>query len=220
MNILILEDDAKLNNYLRENLNEYNVFSASTLVKAYKIFNDEIIDLVLLDMDLGNESGLDFLRKIREESKVNVLPITADDSTATISECFELGCSDYITKPFSLNLLKVKLENSFRQDQEFYIQGNLRINFEKRICYVDNKEVKLTNKEFKLLEVLVDNRKLVLTKDKLIEQIWGYDNLAVNDNTVAVMVKRLRKKIEVDDKQPKYILTVFSIGYSWSDYGF
>ncbi len=217
MNILILENDQALCKHLSDNLEEYQVFSANNIASARKLFNIESIDLILLDIDLGNESGLDFLDEVRESSNVDVLPITADDSSNVISCCYHHGCVDYITKPFSLNLLKVKIKSLI--DSDTYKQGNIEINFNRRLCYVNNNLVKLTKKEFDLLEVLVNNRKIVLTKERLIDIVWGNDNLDVYDNTLTVTIRRLRSKIEENPKEPKYIETIFSIGYSWSDYG-
>lgn len=217
MNLLILENDITLCNYLSTNLDGCNTFIANNISDANKIINSKSIDLILLDIDLGSESGLDFLKELRQTSQVAVLPITADDSKEAIATCYDFGCVDYITKPFSLNLLKTKIKNFI--DSDVYIQGNIKINFNKRLCYVDNQLVSLTKKEFDLLEVLISNRKIVLTKERLIDIVWSDDYSDINDNTLTVTIKRLRAKIEKNPKEPKYIETIFAIGYSWSDYG-
>ncbi len=211
MKILILENDKNLCDYLAKNLQQYQIYIANSISIAKQIYSLHKIDLVLLDIDLDSESGLDFLELIN----TNVLMITADDSYKTISQCFEYGCIDYITKPFSLNLLKIKIEKYINSD---IVQGDLRINFNTKTCYLNSQKLNLTKKEFELLEILVKNRKIVLTKERLIHLLWG-NSVDVNDNTLTVTIKRLREKIENDPKSPKYIETVFSIGYCWSDYG-
>lgn len=134
---------------------------------------------------------------------------------------FESGCDDYISKPFSVELLKHKISAILRRNtidvkNEFEYK-ELKIDFDKNIVKKDNIEVSLTATEYKLLELFVKNKGKVLTKDILLEKLWDNSGKFVDENTLSVNIRRLRKKIEQDPKNPIYIITVFGIGYIFGE---
>ncbi len=215
MKILVLEDDKILGDAIYKALNNYNVVFCSTYDEAMNEF-DDTYDVLLLDINLKNKNGMVFLENIRKKSNVKAIFISANDREEDILKGFDIGCDDYITKPFSLNVLKAKLRLMENDNKEDYITvGNLKINFDKLKILKNDEDLTLSSTEFKLLKFLYDNRHIVVTKEQILESIWDVDMNFVVENTVNVTINRLRKKIEDDIKEPKYILTVFGVGYTF-----
>ena len=135
-------------------------------------------------------------------------------------EGFQQGCDDYISKPFSLDVLLQRIiavlrRSSSEEKSEVYTYQDLSVDFEKRKVCVRNEPVKLSATEFKLLELLIKNKGQVLTRDIILSRIWDIDENFVDDSTLSVHVRRLRQKLERDAKNPEYIITVFGIGYTF-----
>ncbi len=215
MKILVLEDDKVLGNAICTALNNYNVTLSLTYDDAMVKFKAENYDLLLLDINLKNKSGFDFLEEIRKTNKVKAIFISANDREVDILKGFDIGCDDYITKPFSLSVLKAKVKLLEKDNISKGVAiGDLKINFDKMKVFKSGEEVILSSTEFKLLKYLYDNRNIVVTKEQILEYVWDVDMNFVVENTVNVTINRLRKKIEDNAKEPKYILTVFGIGYT------
>lgn len=148
--------------------------------------------------------------------------LTANDTEEDMIEGFEQGCDDYIAKPFSVKVLAQRIKAVLRRgtilDKEdtFSYEG-LEIDFKKMTVQVQEKPVKLSSTEFKLLACLVKNRGQVMTRAALLDKIWDCDSNYVDKNTLSVHIRRLRQKLEPDAKNPKYILTVFGIGYTFGE---
>lgn len=221
--ILIVEDDKILNSGLAFSMKQmgHKVISAFSYKEANNTFLDNKIDLIILDINLPDKSGLELCSEIREISDVPILFLTANDTEEDIIEGFKTGCDDYISKPFSIEILRQRigavLRRSETKEKNIYQCEEMKINFDKMELIKNDDIVKLTSKEYKLLELLVKNRGKVLTREHILEKLWDINGEFVDSNSLSVAVKRLRQKIEVDIKNPKYLITVFGIGYMWSE---
>lgn len=219
--VLIIEDDALLNKGIAFALEKenYNTISAYNYKEGLDLFFKFNPDIILLDINLPDKSGLLLCSEIRKSSKVPIIFITAKDTEEDAIKGFKLGCDDYISKPFSIELLKQRLLAVLRRvapiDENIYKYNNIKIDFNKMELRKDDKIINLTATEFKLLELLVKNKGQVLTRNTLLQKLWDNDGNFVDENTLSVNIRRLRKKIESDSKNPQYIITVFSIGYTW-----
>ncbi len=188
------------------------MLQAHTLSEARKLF-DNTVDLVILDINLPDGSGLDFCRELHSSSKVPVIFLTANDMEIDIVTGLEMGADDYITKPFSLMVLRARVNAVLRRKEPeavTYIQGSFSFDFDQMIFMVDGKSVSLSKTEQKLLKLLVTNRGLTLTRELLIDRIWSDGAEYVEENALSVTVRRLREKL------PKIpIKTVYGVGYSF-----
>ena len=221
--ILIVEDDKILNRGVAFVLRKegYEVVSAFSKEEGRSyIFNGEI-DFLLLDINLPDGNGLELCREIRNVSNFPIVFLTANNTEEDMVKGFELGCDDYISKPFSVEVLKYKVNAILRRknlrDENVFSYKDLKISFDKMEVMINEKEVKLTATEYKLLELMVKNKGKVLTKDILLEKLWDNSGNFVDENTLSVNIRRIRKKIEKDPKNPEYITTVFGIGYIFGE---
>lgn len=216
--ILVVEDDKMLNRGLTYSLKKegYNVLSCFSKNEGkYNILNEDI-DFLLLDINLPDGSGLDWCKEIREKYSFPIVFLTANDTEEDMVKGFEGGCDDYLPKPFSLEVLKHKVNAIFRRNQikkNIFEYKDMKIDYDLMKVYMKENEIKLTVTEYKLLEVLSKNKGKVLTKEILLSKLWDENGSFVDENTLSVNVRRLRKKIEEDTKNPEYIVTVFGIGY-------
>ncbi|GJM77752.1 DNA-binding response regulator [Paenibacillus sp. HMSSN-139] len=224
-NILIVEDDAGLNKGIALTLarDGIAVEQAYDLAGAEERLAAGGIDLVLLDVRLPDGSGLDFCAKLREASRVPVIFLTANDMESDIVMGFELGGDDYITKPFSLMVLRSRVMAVLRRcdpSREDKVNiGSLVLDFGKMDYRKEGAAIPLSVTEQKLLKALVSHRGQILTREQLIYLVWGHDAEFVDENALTVTVKRLRAKIEEDPSAPQYIKTVYGLGYLWADTG-
>ena len=178
--------------------------------------------MVLLDWMLPNISGIDMLKKIRSEKKLSDIPVimlTAKNMESDKIEGLELGADDYITKPFSIKELLARVSSVLRRYNinkenidNILTVGNLNVNLLKHEVFKGNEKVDLTLKEFELLKLLLENKGKVLSRNYLLDKIWGYDYYG-ETRTVDVHIRYLRKKIEGDDSSEKYIQTIRGVGY-------
>lgn len=222
--ILIVEDDIELNRGLCRALktDEMQVVSATTLKAAREEFQIGGAAIVLLDENLPDGSGLDMLREIKEQfPEVQVIMLTANDTDIDVVEGLENGADDYITKPFSLSVLRARVNTQLRKalavrsatvrDSAIYVLGEYVFDFDRMVFTARNNPVELSKTEQKLLRILVENKGLTLTRDVLIDRIWTDGAEYVDENALSVTVKRLRDKLGAAD----YIKTVYGIGYTW-----
>lgn len=220
MKILIVEDDYTLNNGIALSLNGEETLQAFSLAQARSLF-DESIDLVILDINLPDGSGLDYCREIREKSGAAIIFLTANDMEIDIVTGLETGADDYITKPFSLMVLRARVNAVFRRKKgqeraenggmgDSFSQGDFIFDFERMLFTVDGGPVELSKTEQKLLRLLVSNRGITLSREMLMERIWTDGAEFVEENALSVTMKRLRTKLPGIP-----VKTVYGIGYVW-----
>jgi two-component system response regulator RegX3 len=225
--ILVVEDEASLADTVRYNLERegYAVTVATDGRAALDRFRAEAPTLVILDLMLPEVSGLDVCRAIRAESDVPIIMVTAKDSEADKVAGLELGADDYVTKPFSVrelvsrvraNLRRVRPQPADATADEVLAGGPVRMDVARHEVTVGSETVSLPPKEFELLETFLRRKGRLLTREFLIEQIWGPDYFG-DTKTLDVHVKRLRRKIEGDPHHPVHLVTVRGLGYKFVD---
>lgn len=220
--ILVIEDDRTLNSGIVFALERehYTVHSAYTLAEAQKCLKQKM-HLILLDINLPDGDGREFLQNILSGQPVPVLLLTARDSETDMVKGFLAGCDDYITKPFSMPVLLMKiaavLKRSEGTSRQIYVSGALVYDFEQKSLTKQGKMVELTALECRLLELFLQNRGVVLTRERILERIWDTAERFVEDKTLNVTIRRLRMKVEENPEQPEHIRTVFGMGYKWED---
>lgn len=220
MKIFVLEDDSAIGMGLSYSLeNEgYTVTLAKTVSDALNIIEKETFSLYILDLTLPDGNGYDVCKKIKEKGDLPVIFLTAYDDEVNVVMGFELGADDYISKPFRLKELLVRIKSVLRRYNKDSADGiikikELTINTNEAKVYKNGAEIVLTAMEYRLLLILLNNRGTVLSRAKLLENIWDIDSTFVEDNTLTVYIKRLRDKIEEDIANPVYIKTVRGLGY-------
>lgn len=212
MKILIVEDDRSLNNGIALSLNTCQCEQACSLSEAYDLL-DSSIDLIILDINLPDGNGLDFCRKIRKTSKVPIIFLTANDMEIDIVAGLETGADDYITKPFSLAVLRARVDAVLRRNSNVcgvITLDDFIFDFEKMIFSVNGIPVELSKTEQKLLRMFICNIGITLTRETLIDRIWSDGAEFVEENALSVTVRRLREKLP---NAP--IKTIYGIGYMW-----
>jgi Response regulators consisting of a CheY-like receiver domain and a winged-helix DNA-binding domain len=223
--ILIVDDEEHIRELISFNLknNGYETITADNGNEAIKIIADESIKLVILDLMLPGIDGYEVCKKVRYGSKTSDIPIimlTAKSEELDKILGLELGADDYMTKPFSIRELTARVKALLRRTTiqpvtEKYSFGNVVINFDKHKVTKDGKIIELTLKEFELLVILIKNKGRVMTRDFLLDKIWGYEYIG-ETRTVDVHIRHLRQKIEEDDSSPEYIETIRGIGYRFN----
>ena len=220
MDIFLLEDDDAIAMGLSYSLeNEgYTVTAAKSVREAYEIIEKRNFSLYLLDLTLPDGSGYDVCKKIKEIGDFPVIFLTAYDDEVNVVMGFELGADDYITKPFRLKELLVRIKSVFRRYNNENNDGKIKVkdlvvNTNEAKVYKNGEEIVLTAMEYKLLLILLNNRGCVLSRTQLLENIWDVAGDFVEDNTLTVYIKRLRDKIEENPTDPVYIKTIRGLGY-------
>lgn len=212
MTILIVEDDRPLNDGIALSLNEAKTLQAYNLKEARDLLN-ETVDLIILDMNLPDGSGLDFCREIRTFSSLPIIFLTANDMELDIVAGLASGADDYMTKPFSLAVLRARIDAVMRRHSpasDVYEQGSFFFDFGNMIFKAGETAVNLSKTEQKLLKFLVSNKGITLSRDNLIDHIWSDGAEFVEENALSVTIGRLRQKL---NGAP--IRTVYGIGYVW-----
>lgn len=212
MKILIVEDDRSLNNGIALSLNTYECVQAYSVAEAHEAL-DKSISLIILDINLPDDSGLNFCKEVRQTSKVPIIFLTANDMEHDIVAGLETGADDYITKPFSLAVLRARVNAVLRRgasEGDIYRQNGLIFDFDKLEFYSDGQQIELSKTEQKLLKLFVKNIGATLPRETLIDRLWSDGSEFVESNALSVTVSRLREKLP---KAP--IKTVYGIGYIW-----
>ncbi len=219
--ILIVEDDKSLNQGIILALREEgrSLHPAYTLSQARQIWKKETIDLVILDINLPDGSGYGLLREIRQESAVPVLMLTANDLEIDQVTGFSLGADDYITKPFSLMVLRARVERTLKRMQgetisSDYTDARYHFRFQEMVFLADGEEVTLSKTDQKLLRLFTRHPGQILSRSRLAESIWTDGADYVDENALSVAVNRLRRKLEGKEKTCP-IQTVYGLGYVW-----
>ncbi len=222
--ILIVEDDKGLSRGLSFSFNKsgYKVECAVNLKAAKELFKQVDIDLLILDINLPDGSGIDFCREIRKKSAVPIIMLTARDMETDEVVGLESGADDYITKPFSLSVLMARVNSIFRRSADTFKPNQLKsgeivINLDNFKVYKKEIEVTISSTEFKLLKYFLENKGHVLLKEQILNSLWDDSGNFVDENTLPVNIRRLRKKIEDDPSKPKHIKTVHGMGYIWCE---
>lgn len=220
MDIFLLEDDEAIGIGLTYSLeNEgYNVTLAKSVKEAEKIIDEKEFSLYILDLTLPDGSGYDVCKKIKAKGDLPVIFLTAYDDEVNVIMGFELGADDYISKPFRVKELMLRIKSVMRRYSNETSDGiikinNLKINTNEAKVYKNNEEIILTAMKYRLLLILLSNRGKVLSRTALLENIWDVAGDFVEDNTLTVYIKRLRDKIEEDPAKPEFIKTVRGLGY-------
>lgn len=220
MDIFLLEDDSAIAMGLTYSLeNEgYSVSHAKSVKEAMKLIDEKSFALYILDLTLPDGSGYDVCKKIKARGDLPVIFLTAYDDEVNVVMGFELGADDYISKPFRVKELLVRIKSVLRRYSKDSSDGlvkikNLTINTNEAKVYKDGKEIVLTAMEYRLLLILLNNRGKVLSRNQLLENIWDVAGDFVEDNTLTVYIKRLRDKIEEEPTKPEFIKTVRGLGY-------
>lgn len=224
--ILVVDDEENISELISYNLisNGYKVITANNGIDAVKIAIEEKPNLILLDLMIPGKDGYDVCKDVRSNVEIRNTPIimlTAKSEELDKILGLELGADDYITKPFSVRELLARVKAVLRRvsvvepESNILVFGDLTADFEKREILIKDKKLDLTLKEFELLEILIRNKGKILTRDTLLDKIWGYEYIG-ETRTVDVHIRYLRKKIEEDDKNPKLIETIRGVGYRFN----
>ena len=220
MRIFVLEDDEAIGIGLSYTLEseKYEVTLVKTVAEAKKTVENEEFDLYILDLTLPDGNGYEVCSLIKSKGDLPVIFLTAYDDEINVVTGFELGADDYISKPFRVRELLARVKSVLRRYSKDNADGivkigELSVNTAEARVLLRGEEVILTAMEYRLLLSFVNNRGTVLTRSKLLEEIWDVDGDFVNDNTLTVYIKRLRDKIENDPNDPQYIKTVRGMGY-------
>lgn len=218
--VLVIEDDEILNGGLCYNLQKRGItpFSAYTLEEAKGLLLKEAYDLILLDVNLPDGSGFEFAQDSAALYEIPFIFLTAHNLEDEIIGGYHMGAEDYITKPFRIQIAMEKIQAVLRRcggryEESCYSCGNLNIDFEKRIVRKSGELLELTPTEFDLLQFFCKNRRKILTKDILLENIWDSRRRFVSDHTLSLNISRLRNKIA--DDQFDYIKNIYGMGYRW-----
>jgi two-component system alkaline phosphatase synthesis response regulator PhoP len=226
--ILVIEDEPDIRKLLQYNLAQerFKVLEAEDGEQALKILQRDRPNLVILDLMLPGLSGLEVCKIIRERpetSQVPILMLTAKAGEADKVVGLEMGADDYLAKPFSpremvarVRAILRRFESAHTAEPRVYEKGALKIDFANYEVHVRGRPIKLTLKEFELLRLLVLNPNRVLSRDQVLDRVWGGETF-VTPRTVDVHIRRLRKAIEKDDSKPKWILTLRGVGYKFDE---
>ncbi len=224
MKILIVEDDKTLNDGIAMTLGNYEVVQAYSIAQAGQ-FLDDSLDLAVLDINLPDGSGLDLCRQVKEKCTASVIFLTANDMEIDVVAGLESGASDYITKPFSLAILRARVaavlrdredrkheESCWENGKQHYEDGKFAFDFEHMIFCVDGEKTELSKTEQKLLRLLVCNVGQTLRRESLLARIWPDGTEFVDPNALSVTMRRLREKLPGIP-----VRTVYGIGYVWEE---
>jgi DNA-binding response OmpR family regulator len=219
--ILIVEDDVSLNRGIALMLEKetIQIRQAYDLKTAGELFKNYKFDLIILDINLPDGNGFDFCKDVRMSSNVPIIFLTVNDMETDIVTGFELGCDDYITKPFSLMVLRARimavLRRTFSDIETRMIFDNMIFDFDKMEFLKNGQAIQLSKTEQKLLKKLIINKGNILSREQLMESLYTNESEFVDENALTVTIKRLRGKIEDNPSSPIYIKTVYGLGYIW-----
>lgn len=218
-NILLVDDEIKITEVINAYLDKegYNTFIAHDGQKALELFTQEEFDLVILDRMLPDISGEEICKRIRETSLVHIIMLTAKTEDDDKIDGFNLGCDDYVCKPFNVKELVLRIKAVFRKiekEEIIKVRDEIEVNTLSHEVKIRGTEVSLTNTEYKILLLLVNNQKKIFTREELLELVTE-DHYEKFDRIIDVHIKNLRQKIEEDTKKPKIIQTVYGVGYKF-----
>jgi DNA-binding response OmpR family regulator len=224
--ILLVDDEQSIQTLLSYPLRKdgYHVTSALDGSEALRRFEEGRFDLVILDLMLPRMNGVDVCRQLRSRSQVPIIMLTAKGSETDKVAGLEVGADDYITKPFSMREFRSRVKAALRRSRmaaETTVEGaiecgELTIDFDRRAVTLGGEEVRVTYVEFEILGALARSPGRVLTRETLLEHVWG-DSDYRDPRTVDVHIRHLREKLEKDPKEPEYLFTVRGVGYRFRE---
>jgi len=218
--ILIIDDEVQIRRFLKMSLeaHNYKVIEAKTGEEGLMNLSSLKPDLILLDLGLPDMDGKDFLLKLREWSNIPVIILTVKDSEQDKISLLDAGADDYLTKPFGIGELQSRIKVALRHNtgivskDNIFKTANLKIDFSKRLVFVDDRKVKLTPTEYSFLSLLAKHAGKVVTQSQIMREIWN-PNLEDETQYLRIYVLQLRRKIEKDPSNPKIIITEPGVGY-------
>lgn len=219
--ILVIEDDTALRQgiVLALSSDELQFDQAATITEAKERLKRTTYDLLILDVNLPDGSGFNFCQDIRQQLTTPIILLTARDLEIDIVTGLDSGADDYITKPFSLMVLRARVTALLRRYttdlSANYHFDQLDFDFQRMVYKRQDHLIDLSKTEQKLLRLLVSHPNQTLTRNSLIEQLWSVDSDFIDENALSVTIKRLRQKIETQPSAPLYIKTVYGVGYRW-----
>ncbi len=224
--ILLVDDEPLIIKGLRFTLEQegYEILTASDGEEALEVFHSEPVDLVLLDVMLPKLDGIQVCQRIRETSNVPILMLTAKGEDMDKILGLEYGADDYMTKPFNILEVKARIKTVLRrvsqpvtnEEKKIIRVHDMEVNIVNRSVTLGGKDVRLTAKEFDLLQLFITNRGKVFSRETMLETVWKYDYMG-DARTVDVHIRRLREKIERNTAQPEFIFTKWGVGYYFTD---
>ena len=224
--ILLVDDEPLIIKGLRFTLEQegYEILTASDGEEALEVFHTEPVDLVLLDVMLPKLDGIQVCQRIRETSNVPILMLTAKGEDMDKILGLEFGADDYMTKPFNILEVKARIKTVLRrvtqpvtsEEKKIIRVHDMEVNIVNRSVTLGGKEIRLTAKEFDLLQLFITNRGKVFSRETMLETVWKYDYMG-DARTVDVHIRRLREKIERNTAQPEFIFTKWGVGYYFTD---
>lgn len=217
--ILVIDDEPQIRRLLRVSLSahEYQVFEAASGQEGLNQIAMHRPDLVILDLGLPDQDGLEIIQQLREWSKTPVVILSAREHESEKIAALDAGADDYVTKPFSMGELLARIRAALRHatglpDEPVISLGNLTVNFAERVVTVNKIEIKLTPTEYELIKILAKNTGKVLTHRQLLRDVWGpaYER---ENHYLRIYIGQLRRKIEQDSSLPRHIITEPGVGY-------
>ena len=224
--ILIVEDDKYIINFISMSLKkeDYDYVIAKTCGEANALFYANRPDMIILDLGLPDGDGIEIIKNVREISKIPIIVVSARQEEEEKIQALDLGADDYVTKPFSLAILRARIANLIRNHTRREQAVYERSRYEDEHLYLDTRgwefkkdgqEIILSRTEQKLLGILLENRGNTVPRERMLEKIWQDGAEYVEENALSVAVSRLRAKVEEDPSKPRHILNVYGIGYVW-----
>ena len=217
MNVLIIDDEELIRNVVKEYcLNEnYNVFEASNGLEGLDILDKTEIDIIVLDIMMPKMDGYTFFGKMKEKYNIPTIVLSARTEEYDKLFGFSIGIDDYLTKPFSpkelIARIKAILKRTNKNKDDYFIYKGIKVDFKGRVLYIDNKEVELTPKEFDILVFFINNPNTAISREQLLNKVWGYDYYG-DERNVDTHIKTLRNNM---GKYRDLIVTIRSIGYKF-----
>ena len=220
--ILIVEDDPGIQMSLKDEFESegYHVFAANDGEKGLKMIKAQKPDLIILDIMLPDLDGYEVCKKLRREGdNTPIIMLTVKDKEIDKVLGLELGADDYVTKPFSLRELLARVKSIFRRIEDHPLDissihiGETELDFKKYEARKRGQKIEFTTMEFQMLRLLVKQKGEVLTRDNFLDQIWGEDNLVVTSRTIDSHIANIRKKLEEDPSNPRFITSIRGVGY-------
>lgn len=217
---LIVDDEEVL---AKSTEDYFNLFGVKTISlysynECVEFFKNNTCELILLDINLGDGSGFELCKYLREQINIPILFISARNTDDDKIIALSIGGDDYIEKPYSLGVILAKVKAVLKRYKkpvfEIYDDGHIKIDFNSRDIFIDNKEIKLTSLEYKLLSYLVNNPNRLITKNELFDNVWN--DKFVSDGTLNVHIRKIRELIEEDPNNPNYIITIWKEGYRFN----
>lgn len=222
--ILVVDDEIEIVRALERSLaaHGFEVFTAGSGEEALEAISLHRPDLILLDLGLPSMSGLEVIKRVRAQSNLPIIVLSVKDTEHDKVQALDLGADDYVSKPFGMDEVLARLRVALRHSAQvesgteaIFTAGPLRVDFAQRLVQVNGQEVKLTPTEYDLLKALIKNSGKIMTRPKLLSEVWG-TGYGAESHYLHVYVGQLRRKIEPDPAHPRFILTISGVGYRFN----